>query len=197
MTRMSTSPLAIFVCGCNGSGKSTFIKHELQNKAGLVLIDPDRAAKIHDYSSIDAGKWSIRELQSLLNARASFVKESTLTSKGDFKYASMAKNLGYTLCLVYIGVDSAEYAIQRIRARVASGGHDIPEETVRRRFDTSIAALNRAIDVFDFVSVYDNTGTDYILVAQFNHGATEKYSFCPLWFLPIAKARNLPSKYTL
>ena len=71
-----------------------------------------------------------------------------------------ARAKGYWIVLHYVSVDSPEQALNRIRSRVALGGHDVPEPDVRRRFVRSLANLPAAITRADESYLYDNTDPD-------------------------------------
>lgn len=64
---------------------------------------------------------------------------------------------GFTTHLLYVGVDSAELAKERVKYRVAKGGHGIPDEIIDRRYSKSVRNLKLLIPLFDSVELYDNT----------------------------------------
>lgn len=117
------SHFLVYVCGCNGAGKSTFIdvffRKDFEPK--LTLLDPDKIACEYNLSEIESGKKIITLIKKLLDSRQSFVKESTLTSKLDFKIIDNAKKLGYQTFLCYIGVESPDVNDARIKGRVLAG----------------------------------------------------------------------------
>ena len=70
---------------------------------------------------------------------------------------------------MYVGLDSAETCIARVRARVALGGHSVPDADVRRRYGRSLANYAKALRLVNFGKVYDNSGDDghrLVLVAR-------------------------------
>ena len=69
-----------------------------------------------------------------------------------------AKTAGYEVSLFYVALMSADDNIARVTARVANGGHHIPEDTIRRRVTASQDNLPAALVIADYSKVYDNSG---------------------------------------
>jgi predicted ABC-type ATPase len=68
-----------------------------------------------------------------------------------------AKSLGYRTCIFYIGTESLDINMSRLKARVLAGGHDVPVEDQRRRYARSFANLQRALDLVDEGVLLDNS----------------------------------------
>jgi predicted ABC-type ATPase len=134
------SPSVVALAGPNGAGKSTagppLLRRTLGVKlfvnadliaAGLSVFEPERAA-------LTAGKIMLERLRDLAASRATFAFETTLAGQ---LYAPWLENLihsGYSFHLVFFYVPNPEFAAERVKDRVRRGGHDIPEQTIRRRF---------------------------------------------------------------
>ena len=86
--------------------------------------------------------------------------ETTLAGKTMLLLMDQARSLGYKIELHYVSVDSVAQALDRIANRVALGGHGVPEEDVRRRFNRSLANLPAAIARSDKTWIYDNASPD-------------------------------------
>lgn len=97
---------------------------------GLSPLDPTLGA-------FQAGRLLLEEARSLIAAKASFAIESTLSGKAQVALIRKAKALGYRILLHYIVIGSATQAVARVALRVKQGGHHVPEDGVRRRFDRS------------------------------------------------------------
>jgi predicted ABC-type ATPase len=120
-------PALTIVGGPNGVGKST-----LSRVLALPgrYINPDLLG-----ASEAAGARVVLDLvERELAERSSFALESTLSGRLQLRLAERAQTLGYRVDLIFIGCDRPEHAMGRVRARVAMGGHDIPEDDQRRRF---------------------------------------------------------------
>ncbi len=137
-------PRLYIISGCNGAGKTTasysllpemldcreFVNSDEFAK-GLSPFDPSKAA-------IQASRYMIMKIRYLLKHQKDFAVETTLATRTLLKTAKMAQAAGYTVTLLYFWLNSPEMAIERVRARVEAGGHNIPEETIRRRYQVSI-----------------------------------------------------------
>jgi len=69
-----------------------------------------------------------------------------------------AKEAGYKITLVYIGVNSPDVSLGRVNQRVAEGGHHVPPQDVARRYSRSMANLATALQSVDRAFVLDNSG---------------------------------------
>ena len=90
----------------------------------------------------------------------SHLVEATLAGSGVLRHMEVVRAEGWRIVLHCVAVEMPEHALDRIRNRVALGGHDIPEPDVRRRFLRSLANLPAAIAKSDEVLVYDNATPD-------------------------------------
>ena len=137
-------PRLYIISGCNGAGKTTasytmlpemlecseFVNSDEFAK-GLSPFQPEKAA-------IQASRYMITKIRYLLRKQKDFAIETTLATRTLLKTVNLAKSAGYTVTLLYFWLNSPELAIERVQARVAAGGHDIPEETIRRRYHVGI-----------------------------------------------------------
>ena len=137
-------PRLYIISGCNGAGKTTasysllpemldcseFVNSDEFAK-GLSPFNPEKA-------SIQASRFMIMKIRYLLKKQSDFAVETTLATRTLLKTAKMAQEAGYTVTLLYFWLNSPELAVERVRARVESGGHNIPEETIRRRYQVGI-----------------------------------------------------------
>ena len=144
-------PRLICICGPNGAGKSTYTR-TIATMENLLVIDPDKLA---------AGKAAAKMARLFLENGVSFARESTLTSHFDFTLMSEAKKKGYSIELVYIGLESSDLAWARVASRAARGGHSVPYEDVIRRFTRSLENLPKAIALADKATILDNSTVVY------------------------------------
>lgn len=151
----------IIYAGVNGSGKSTL--YNLQDKKIINRVNSDEilAASGKNWrdknSAIYAMRQSIVLIKTFLSRNVSFCQETTLTGKTIFRNIAEAKDRGYKIIMHYVGVESVDISLERVAERVRRGGHGIPEEDIRRRFNISLLNLKRAVELCDEISVYDNT----------------------------------------
>ncbi|MEQ1749515.1 MAG: AAA family ATPase [Prosthecobacter sp.] len=135
-------PTLCILGGCNGAGKSTLARELLpllgirrflnadEIAKGLSPVDPSLAA-------FKAGRLLIEEARDLIAAGSSFAIESTLSGRTYLNMIREAKAHSFRFVLHYIMIDSGSQAVNRVALRVTHGGHHVPEEDVRRRFDRS------------------------------------------------------------
>lgn len=98
---------------------------------GLSPFDPSKA-------SIQASKYMLLKIRYLLRKQSDFAIETTLATRTLLKTVKMAQAAGYSVTLLYFWLRTPEMAIERVKARVAAGGHDIPEDTIVRRYHVGI-----------------------------------------------------------
>ena len=156
-------PILTVVAGANGSGKSTLTHWAKDFFQQSAVLDPDaiklrlQAESNTQLSDIEAGKEVIRSAEVLLTDRLSFSVETTLSGATYLRMLTRARELGYRTRLFYIGTESVEINIARIKARVLKGGHDVPVEDQIRRYPRSFRNLRSAIALADECVVFDNS----------------------------------------
>ena len=137
-------PRLYIISGCNGAGKTTasysllpemldcseFVNSDEFAK-GLSPFNPEKA-------SIQASRYMLLKIRYLLKKKSDFAVETTLATRTLLKTVKLAQEAGYTVTLLYFWLKTPELAVERVRARVGSGGHNIPEETIRRRYKVGI-----------------------------------------------------------
>jgi predicted ABC-type ATPase len=168
-------PTLTVIAGPNGSGKSTltrFVDFEgrerlLDSDAIARRLNPIRPSE----AAISAGKELLRRESAYLNLGVSFAIETTLAGSGGLRLFCKAKSRGYEIHLIYIGLDSPERCVTRIRNRVALGGHQVPDAAVRRRYARSLENAHQALRLADIAKFYDNSGNRAHLVLVAKSGA--------------------------
>ena len=123
------------------------------------MIDPDAIARDERLTRIGAGRMTIRRIRDALASGSSFGMETTLSGHLPIAVMDDAVARGYRVSLIFIGTESVETNLQRIRDRVLLGGHDVPEPDVRRRYARGLRNLHRAVDRANDVVLYDNSET--------------------------------------
>lgn len=134
--------------GVNGVGKSSLYGALAANDLGTI-IDPDKIIARLGGDRIKGGKEAAHIIEKCLASGASFTQETTLSGKKTVKTIQTAKRLGYRTVLYYVAVGTSDESVARIANRVRKGGHDIPEETVRRRFEKRFDDLARVLPLVD------------------------------------------------
>ncbi|MBK7928703.1 MAG: AAA family ATPase [Bryobacterales bacterium] len=172
------------VAGPNGSGKSTL---SAEIAAGVTVIDPDAIARTIEpaepsRAAIPAARRAILRCRELISQRESLIVESTLAGHGAIALMTTAKRAGYRTLLVYVALGEPELHIDRVRLRVAQGGHDIPDADIRRRYFRSLSRAPEAIRLADEAIVLDNAGPRPERVLMLRSGQiTWKSTSLPEW----------------
>ena len=137
----------ILIAGPNGAGKTTFAREFLPKEATTVIfINADLIALglspfAPEKVAIEASKLLLSRINECCKRGDSFGLESTLSGKSYLRMISGWKRQGYKVVLHFLRLPSAELAVGRVEQRVKNGGHFIPEDVVRRRFERGIINL--------------------------------------------------------
>lgn len=150
-------PIVIAIAGSNGAGKSTFFETFLSD-CGLRFVNADVIAEALEITAYEAAEVASAIRSSLVRQRESFIFETVRSDPVGDKVDTLATyiDLGYTVVLLFIRVDSARESIRRVAMRTSQGGHDVPEEKLKTRFERTKVNLQRAIKRLPHVVVYDN-----------------------------------------
>ena len=155
----------IFVlAGVNGAGKSSVTGAVLRAK-GSAYFNPDEAAlRIRNElgcSIEDANQYAWEEgkrlLESAIREGVSHAFESTLAGTSIPALLVEAASSGFEVRVWFVGLSTPEQHIARVRARVAAGGHDIPEEKIRERWDASRRNIIALMPYITELRIFDNS----------------------------------------
>lgn len=171
--------------GVNGAGKSTlyYLHPELQNEARVNMDEIARGlGDWKDMSvALEAGRRAIKLRNDFFEKGISFNQETTLCGHDPINTIIKARKLGYYIEMHYVGVDSPEICKERVRKRVAEGGHGVDEEVIERRYVTSLINLKKAIPLCNKILFYDNTSM-IELFCIYNDGCYKFLRRLPKWF---------------
>ena len=168
MARKTTAPARLYVlAGVNGAGKSS-IGGAAIRAAGGEYYNPDEAARALMAANpglgqpeANAAAWQQgrKLLEQAIDQRLDFTFETTLGGNTMRVLLAEAAERGIEVRVFYVGLGSPEAHIERVRERVRAGGHDIPEEDIRRRYKYSLINLVKLLPVLTELKVYDNSAT--------------------------------------
>ncbi len=184
-------PTLTIIAGPNGSGKSTFTRNTRES-LNVPSIDPDEEARkirpdVPELASVAAGKQAIKLARNYLENNQSFAVETTLSGNTYLKMMREAKQKGWVVNLIYIGIDNLEVNIARVAQRVLEGGHNVPIEDIKRRYERSLQNLPIALQLADNASIYDNSspeGPQNILTIE-NGRINQQVSELPQWLTKV------------
>ena len=166
-------PNIYVIAGCNGAGKTTasysILPKMLECKEfvnadeiarGISPFQPEKVV-------IEAGRIMLKRMRDLITQKIDFAFETTLSSKSYVKYILDAQTKGYSVSLIFFWLNSPNLAIERVKIRAASGGHDIHEDIIRRRYWSGIKNLSQLyLPICDDWLIIDNSTPPLQVVAQ-------------------------------
>ena len=158
-------PVITVIAGANGSGKSSIAGAFLRSR-GEDYYNPDEATRAilelnpalprADANSL-AWKMGRDALIAAIEDRTSYAFETTLGGKTITGLLLKAANMGLAVRVWYVGLASLDLHIRRVRERVARGGHPIPEDRIRTRYDTSRQNLITLLPHLSELRLFDNS----------------------------------------
>jgi predicted ABC-type ATPase len=183
-------PIIVALAGPNGAGKSTFF-HSYLAASDLYFLNADDLGRELDLDVPDAATLTNSLRQVLVEQRESFIFETIFSDPVGDKVEFLRKAVahGYTVVLIFIGLDDQELSEQRVAMRVLQGGHDVPSERLAARFPRTMQNLARAIRQLPYVLVFDNSdlANPFRKVAEFRDGkALSLHEPVPAW-LPLTE----------
>ena len=171
------APRVVIFAGPNGAGKSTHADAIVAALSINTFVNADYIARglsgrHADAVAMQAGRIMLTRLKELAAAKQDFAFESTLSSRSFAPFLRQLKTQGYQVAIYYFSLNSASLAVRRVRLRVAMGGHDVPADTVRRRYGRSVSNfLALYLPLANDWTVYDNsTAKQAKMIASFANG---------------------------
>ena len=98
---------------------------------GVSPFNPESVA-------FEAGRIMLQRIQQLINNNQTFAFETTLTTRSYVSLVKRCSEVDYEINLIFLWLNSVELAVERVRTRVAKGGHNIPEDVIRRRYSKGL-----------------------------------------------------------
>lgn len=166
--------------GVNGAGKSTLYEDIKTDDFG-ERINPDEIAKeLGDFNDpkiqIKSGRIAVERIKSCIDNEKSFNQETTLAGKSVINQVRKLKDKGYSINLFYVGLTSKELAVERVKYRVANGGHNIDEKIINERYDKSLQNLSDVLMFCDNVMIFDNSRESKVRLLKIEEGRIKKLS---------------------
>lgn len=191
---VSGGHVLVVLAGPNGAGKTTFFEEYLLD-LGLPFVNADRIARelrvrMPDAAADDIDRRAFREAERLrtafIEARVSFCAETVFSDEvgAKLRWLRNARATGFTIVLVFVGLDNPMLSSARVMQRVQSGGHDIPDAKLHARFPRTLANLRAALAIVDDAFLVDNSSFDhpYRAVAVYHGGRlVSRHPPLPAW----------------
>jgi predicted ABC-type ATPase len=166
--------------GCNGAGKTTASFNLLPDilncreyvnadeiARGISPFQPEKVA-------IEAGRIMLNRIDELLDLGEDFAFETTLSTRSFVNTIERAKSKGYSITLIFFWIESTELAIKRVQTRVKEGGHNIPNDTIVRRYYGGLKNLFSLYqNICDLIMIYDNSKSNPELIFEKSIGNSD------------------------
>jgi predicted ABC-type ATPase len=180
-------PVLHLVVGPNGAGKSLLCERVIEPTTHLPFVNADVIAARRwpddpERNAYEAARLAAEERDGLIASRCSFIAETVFSHESKLDLVRSARSAGYLVTLHVVMVSEA-LAVARVALRVEHGGHAVPEEKIRGRYQRLWPLVADAIGIVDDVTVYDNSAAarPYRVVARFERGALVEAPTWPAW----------------
>ncbi|PHR91921.1 MAG: hypothetical protein COA69_09730 [Robiginitomaculum sp.] len=155
-------PTLIVLAGPNGSGKSTLYETRIRPDLSVPFINADiiQRDELNDTdmnAAYRAAELASKRRNEFLAQRKSFVTETVFSHPSKLDLIHEAKKLGYRIMVFHICVEHPDLSVARVSERVKEGGHPVPEEKIRQRYDRNGPLIRQAALLSDIAHIYDNS----------------------------------------
>lgn len=184
------------VIGCNGAGKTTLVEQHLLPILHTPFVNADEIARQRwpsapEQHSYDAARIAERTRTTMIGLGRSFIAETVFSHPSKLELIDLAHDHDFRVVLHVVMVPE-DYAVERVRLRVDSGGHTVPEDKIRARYARVWPLAARAIALSDQAAVYDNRARRTTVVARFVDGICPTPPQWPDW-TPTALQNTTPN----
>ncbi len=155
MNGLQKKPEIVVFAGPNGSGKSTFT--ELLKPSMMDYINADEIKKNLKCSDLEAAQLAEEQRENHVEQMYEFCFETVLSTERNLKLLEKAKEKGYFVRCYYILTVDPMINVLRVKSRVASGGHDVPDEKIIARYDKALDLIKVLVKICDVCHIYDNS----------------------------------------
>lgn len=159
----SSRPRILVFAGPNGSGKSTIAR-------GMpicgVYVNADDIKRASQRTDLEAAQEAEQIRQTLLKSHKDFTFETVLSTDRNLELLRQAKTQGYEIHAVFVLTNDPCVNVERVKSRVKTGGHDVPEEKIISRYGKSLRNLSKLVRVANHTRVVDNSGDEPRLICE-------------------------------
>jgi len=182
-------PIMFMLAGPNGAGKSTLYEAVIKPRIDAPFINADiiqrdELKNLDVNASYEAAQIAEQRRQAHLREGKSFVSESTFSHKSKLDLVNEAKKAGFRVVMYHVNVRSPELSVARVASRVTQGGHAVPEEKIRARYERNQEIIKSAVLASEKGYIYDNSvkGKPPTLAISFHKGIADRVSGqVPAW----------------
>ena len=184
------------IAGINGAGKTSLYEilnrdYELGVRVNIDELVTQLGGTWNDtLSQIRAGRAALNLISECIDNGVTFHQETTLPGVPIFKSVNRAKEKGYCVRLFFVGIDDVKVAINRVRKRIAKGGHGVEDHIIQMRFEKLPENLKILLPLCDTVIMYDNT-VKFRQIAMIENGkCIDCDSATPKWMKEFIKTKG-------
>ncbi len=168
-------PYLYIIAGCNGAGKTTasftILPEMLKCKE---FVNSDEIAKgLSPFNAgniavaVEASRIMYKRIKELVTLKETFAMETTLATRSVVNLIREAQREGYYVTLLYFWLNTPELAVERVKMRVAAGGHNVPESTIHRRYRAGVRNLFKLyLPICDYWMITDNSMSPMEVIAK-------------------------------
>ncbi|MEO8209636.1 MAG: zeta toxin family protein [bacterium] len=177
---MKRKSILYLVAGANGAGKTTSsfevlpeilkCKEYINADAIANALSPFNPESV----SLEAGKILLKRIDKLISEKSDFAFETTLASRSIMNIIKKARASEYKIIILFFYLNSYRIAINRVRSRVITGGHNIPNDVIKRRYFRGVYNLMYFYkNECDYCLIVNNSGTKPELIAELKNNSTQ------------------------
>lgn len=179
MSVRQKKPEVVVFAGPNGSGKSTIT--ELL-KPPMDYINADEIKKNIKCSDLEAAQLAEKQREEHIERSSEFCFETVLSTQRNIELLKKAKKKGYFIRCYYVLTADPMINVWRVKSRVESGGHDVPEEKIIQRYDKALELIKDLVKICDVCHIYDNSGSKPFRIFK-KRKEEVYYDECEDWYL--------------
>jgi predicted ABC-type ATPase len=190
MAIVAAHPILFVIAGPNGAGKSTFHDTVLAGRIAAPfvnadLIQRDELGDLSPKASYKAAEIADERRREFLKEGRSFVMETVFSHPSKLDLLRDARAAGFRIVVYHLNLASADLAVARVKARKAEGGHDVPEDKIRQRFERNRKLIRQAALLADRAQIFDSSALNEpprVLMELTNGQVVSRAERRPEWF---------------
>ncbi|MAP95468.1 MAG: hypothetical protein CMK07_10995 [Ponticaulis sp.] len=183
MTEITPRPTLFLIVGPNGAGKTTYYETVLKGRVAAPFINADiiQRDELKDTSmeaAYTAARIAEERRQQYLESRSSFIAETVFSHESKLGLIEHARQAGFRIIVFHLDVASADLSVARVHARVNEGGHPVPDDKIRARYERNKTLIRSAVLAADAAIVLDASALNQPprRLARFSNGRIEQLS---------------------